>query len=39
VNTLFSPTTVSFPVDCKQCVQTTVTEYISILQWIFSGGR
>jgi hypothetical protein len=39
VNTLFSPTTVAFPVDCKQCVQQTVTEHISILQWILGGGR
>jgi len=39
VNTLFSPTTVAFPVDCQQCVQQTVTEYISILQWILGGGR
>lgn len=39
VNTLFSPTTVAFPVDCQQCVQQTVTENISILQWILSGGR
>lgn len=39
VNTLFSPTTVAFPVDCKQCVQQTVTENISILQWILGGGR
>jgi hypothetical protein len=39
VNTLFSPTTVSFPVDCQQCVQQTVSENISILQWILGGGR
>ena len=38
VNTLFTPTTVAFPVDCKKCVEQKVNEHISILQWILSGG-
>jgi hypothetical protein len=35
VNSVFSPTAVAFPVDCKACVAKTVTVRVSILQMIF----